>query len=404
MPQTLGLASALHVSDLLDPAGMDAAIAEGFVRAQYDGPARELAILNYTEQAVYTRTWTPVTRQCRGLIVHQPTGMVVARPWPKFFNYGERASDTLDLTAPVEVTDKADGSLGILYVAVDGHPAIATRGSFTSEQAQHATALYRDRYEGKWGPHGGVTYLFEIVYPANRIVLDYGDMDDLILLGAVDIATGETFGPDLGRDSGWPGPVARTFDYATLADAIAAEPRPNAEGLVVRYLAGEHAGTMLKLKQDDYVALHRIITGLTARRIWERLAVWDVLHYHPETTPRELGQRLRMDPADVRGIVEAGPDWRDQITKTAPEEFTDWINATISGLEVQVAAILADVEDIIDKVSGQDRKMIAQQIAAHPYRGLIFGALDKKPISAQAWALIRPEAERPFRAVSEDVA
>lgn len=392
----------MKLTDLFTDEALDQAVTEGLVRVQMS-PDGRLRILNYTEQVIYTRAWTDVTRRCRGLIV-DADGAIIARPWSKFFNYGEHAADMLDLTAPVEVTDKADGSLGILYPAADG-PAIATRGSFTSEQATHATELYRQRYEGKWDPSAKVTYLFEIVYPSNRIVLDYGDLDDLILLGAVHIPTGMLIGPgQIVAGDGWPGPVVRTFDYRTLADALTAEPRPNAEGLVVRYLAGIHAGTMLKLKQDDYVALHRIITGLTARRIWERLAVWDVLHYHPETTPRELGQRLRMDPADVRGIVEAGPDWQDQITKTAPEEFTDWINAAISGLEVQVAAILADVADIIDKVSGQDRKTIAQQIAADPYRGLIFGALDKKPISAQAWALIRPEAERPFRAVSEDVA
>jgi putative RNA ligase len=45
-----------------------------------------------------------------------------------------------------------------------------------------------------------MTVLVEIVYPANRIVLDYGGLDDLILLGAVDIATGRTFGPGPCRD------------------------------------------------------------------------------------------------------------------------------------------------------------------------------------------------------------
>lgn len=403
MPQTLGLTSAPRLSDLLNPADLELALQEGFVREQKH-PGGSLTILNYTEQSVYTRTWTPVTRQCRGLIVDRPTGAIVARPWPKFFNYGEHAADSLDLTAPVEVTDKADGSLGILYTDPAGRPAIATRGSFTSEQAQHATALYRNRYEGKWAPRADTTYLFEIVYPANRIVLDYGDMDDLILLGAVDIETGVTSGPEFGVESGWPGPVTRTFDYATLADALAAEPRSNAEGLVVRYLAGEHAGTMLKLKQDDYVSLHRIITGLTARRIWERLAVWACLDATPDLPRRRIAQALHMDPADVAGIVAAGPDWRDDIKRTAPEEFTEWIDATVGDLEDQVYDIRSIVEGELIAWRGQPRKEVALAIADHPFRGLIFAALDGKPYEAQTWAEIRPAAEKPFRAVSEDVA
>lgn len=57
----------------------------------------------------------PTTRTCRGLIVHSTTGRVLARPWAKFVNHGRPEAETLDLAAPVEVTDKLDGSLGILY-------------------------------------------------------------------------------------------------------------------------------------------------------------------------------------------------------------------------------------------------------------------------------------------------
>lgn len=391
-----------HLSNLFDLAALDAAIEEKLVRRQTH-PTDPLAIYNYTEMAVYSRAWTPVTKQCRGLIVNTETGEIVARPWAKFFNYGEHVADTLDITAPVEVTDKADGSLGILYMTSDG-PAIATRGSFMSEQAQHATDLYRGRYAGKWEPRPDVTYLFEIIYRSNRIVLDYGDMDDLILLGAVNIANGWADGPGAYHTGTWTGPRAQVHTHQTLASALAAKPRPNAEGLVVRYLSGDLAGTMLKLKQADYVALHRIITGLTARRLWERSAIFAVIGSHPETTVRQLGQTLRMDPADVQGILDAGPNWDDEVRKTAPEEFTDWIDATLSALQEHAYDILMDVREAVLEWQGQDRKTIAQGIAKHPHRGMIFSALDGRSVTAQAWASIRPEAEKPYAARSEDVA
>lgn len=395
----------IHLSDLLDLAVLDEMIEAGFVRAQVS-PDGNRTIYNYTEQAVYTRSWNGVTRQCRGLIVQTDSGLVVARPWEKFFNYGEHAADSLDLEARVEVTDKEDGSLGIMYLDSDGLTKIATRGSFTSEQAQHATGVLCARYPfTEWHPEHGWTYLFEIVYPANRIVRDYGQTDDLILLGAVHVATGAAIGPnEAASGSGWPGPVAHTFEYRTLADALAAEPRPGAEGLVVRYLDGEHKGTMVKIKQDDYVALHRIVTGLTARRIWERLAVWSILSAHPDTPIKRIGQALRMDVNDVQGIIDAGPDWQEQIEKTAPEEFTDWIRDTATGLRSRAIRRTAEVVRVAQQHSGWERKDIAAAIAQHPHRGMVFAALDRKPITPQVWAVIRPEAERPFRIHGEDVA
>jgi RNA ligase len=391
------------IDDLLDPFDLTAAVEAGMVRVQTH-PTLPLRIFNYTEQAVYTRTWTPVTRQCRGLIV-DADGNVVARPWPKFFNYGEHAAGALDLAAPVEVTEKADGSLGILYSSDSGW-AVATRGSFASEQATHATELYQRRYADAldWEPASGVTYLFEIVFPANRIVLDYGDMDDLILLGAVDIETGRLYGPNHEVANGWPGPRIDVHDHTTLAHALAAGPRPNAEGLVVRYLDGHHAGTLVKIKQDDYVSLHRVITGLTSRRLWERAAVFAVLTAAPETPIRRIGQMLHLDAADVAAIVDASPEWADEVRKTAPEEFTDWIDATLASLQGRAVALVVEARTAADQVRNLTRKEAAMAIADHPLRAMVFSALDGRDITAQAWATIRPEAEKPFAARSEDVA
>src|SRR5690606_23624256 len=91
--------------------------------------------------------------------------------------------------------DKIDGSLGIQYRLPDGRQAIATRGSFTSDQALHATKRLR---EAGWDimPHDfAFTWLWEIVYPGNRVVVDYGDRDELVYLGAVGIEHGEFLPP-----------------------------------------------------------------------------------------------------------------------------------------------------------------------------------------------------------------
>jgi RNA ligase len=346
-------APVVHLNEVVPATELTAAVAEGLVRVQRH-PSLPLRIFNYTELAVYSRTWTTATLNCRGLIVDDED-RIVARGFRKFFNFSEHEDATLDLHAPVEVTDKADGSLGVLYATVDG-PAIATRGSFAGEQARHATELYRARYAGAWEPVEGWSYLFEIIYPANRIVLDYGDTDDLVLLGAVDIATGSSAGPLDAVCTAWPGPRVEVTSYRTLAEALAAEPRTNAEGLVVRYLAGSAgAGMMVKAKQADYLVLHRIVTGLTARRLWERSAVHAALAEDPATSARRLGQVLRLDAVDVQAMVDAGPDWLEQVRQSVPEEFLDWIAETTAQQAAHITAILAEVTEVGSEVHGWSR-------------------------------------------------
>lgn len=360
----------LTIRDLFTPTALSAALDGGYIRKQVH-PTEPLAILNYTEKAAYEGAWDPVTLACRGLIYHAETLEVLARPWRKFFNYGQFGARVVPLDMPVVVTDKADGSLGILHRLPSGGWAIATRGSFTSDQAVHATAVYLDRYAGRFEPEEGATYLFEIIYPSNRIVLDYGDLDDLVLLGAVDIATGT----DVDEVDGWPGPHIGRFPYVTVAEALAASPRPNAEGLVL-YLP--LTGERLKIKQEDYVRLHRIVTGLTARTVWEYL----------------------LTGAPLAELVEPLPD-----------EFHDWVHATASGIVEAVEAeqdrLRAVFEQTIASLSdGFSRKDFALLAMATPDKWALFHLLDGRDIRGELLKRAKPD---PYltpsgRTYSEDTA
>ena len=362
--------TSVSLSDLFPLADLTAAIEAGYVKVQ-EHPSLPLVIYNYTERCQWERAWTHVTRQCRGLIA-DASGRVLARPFAKFFNYGEHPAGSLDLTAPAEVTDKLDGSLGIMYPTGDPvHPwAVATRGSFTSDQALHATSMLITGY-GEFGPPEGMTTLFEIVYPQNRIVVDYGDLDDLILLGAVDIATGESVGPDW--VSLWSGPVARTFSAATLADALAIEPRRNAEGVVVRMVDTD---VRIKLKQEDYVALHRLITGMNARVVWERIGAGETLA---------------------------------SLCEGLPEEFWPWVREVGTELVAARNRIVDDSiaahEGILARLpEGWARKDYALIAQASPLRAWLFLLLDERDPSDRIWRTLRPSGQRSLVAYSEDTA
>ncbi|HEX8346300.1 MAG TPA: RNA ligase [Actinoplanes sp.] len=345
------------LTEVLDPTVLAAAIDAGHVRVQRH-PGRPYVIYNYTEACQYAGAWNPVTLACRGLIVDEPTGTVLARPLTKFFNHTEGHAPALRLDAPVLVTDKADGSLGIVYCDGD-ELAVATRGSFASDQARHATALLRERYAG-FRPPDGLTVLVEIVYPANRIVVDYAGLDDLILLGAVEIATGRTHGP--AAVPGWPGPVVDSFGYATLAEALAAPPRDGKEGLVVHLTDTDER---VKIKYAEYVRLHRLVTGLTARTVWEVLVTGGDLDALTEPLPDEFH-------AWVRGVAS---------------QLMEDVDARAEAIEKEFAAIVAELPD------GWGRREFAARAVRSDDRSALFLRLDDKDYRPGLWQQVRPDGD-----------
>jgi RNA ligase len=353
----------------------------GNVRVQ-SNEDKTLFIYNYTESAQYNRVWNNVTLNCRGLILDE-YGTIVARPWKKFFNYGEGRLMIND-DQPVEVTDKMDGSLGILYPVRDtvrkfngGNPIdveyvdwkIATRGSFNSDQAVHATRVWEDRYADFVEPDDAYTFLFEIIYPKNRIVLNYGELDDLILLGAVHKERGYYLGPrEAAGILGWPGPVTQTFEYKNLAEAFAAPMRENAEGFVCR------SGTeMVKIKQVDYVELHKIVTNLNERTVWGALAGGQTVEDLCAIVPDEWHDWLRETADELEGKF-------DQIQAAVLDEF----------LDIQ-ARVGRKCEWRFDSIS---RKDWAQEIVKSPNKAYLFLLLDKKPIDGPIWYSLKPKVDK----------
>lgn len=353
----------MHITDLMDADLLDSMITEGYIR-KVSHPTLPLYILGYSEKAQFERRWNAATLNCRGLIVDHDYN-IVARPWRKFFNLGEGYAE-FDWDSPVEVTDKVDGSLGILYhnplSSFRGYgrdSLIATRGSFASDQAIHATKVWQEKYSSlifdpSW------TYLFEIVYPANRIVLDYKGMDDLVLLGAVHLEHDIYIGPgEASAYLNWTGPVAETFQYRTLQEAFSADPRPNAEGYVVR-----SGSKMVKIKQVDYIELHRIVTNLNEKTVWE--------------------------------LMLQGKSC-EQICEPIPDEWHEWVKGVYDRLDQEQARRAAEiVDEYVNLVSsaqtdlGLDRKAFALVASRSPNRKYLFKLYDEQPISEMVLQELKP--------------
>lgn len=391
------------LGDIVDEGLLARAVADGYVTVRSEDG---LIVYNYTAAAQYSGVWNEATLACRGLIA-DAGGRIIARPFGKFFNHDEPQAPVPPDGVPMVVTEKWDGSLGILYTALDGSKRISTRGSTRSDQAWEATRIWREKYEGVYfGP--GVTPLFEIVYPSNRIVVDYRGMRDLVLLAVIDNATGA----DLPLERfDWPGPQADQIRFETLADLVVhmEGPRPGCdlrEGFVVRFDTGPAAPhPRIKMKWTDYLELHKIVTGLTHTTVWRVAAVRALVERGMPT--KRIAARLHLDASTVEGMLRQ-PDTVEALLDVVPNEFHGWIKGTLAQFEREAAARIDLSESLVIRAAaesdGTDRGFAAaaQRLAAdnglHP--GILFALRRGKPEAyASIWWDLKPDADSEAPAV-----
>lgn len=376
----------VNLHDLFDLDFLDRQIKEGFVRQQIH-PTENLAILNYTPKAQYSREWNGVTRQCRGLIFNTTYGSVVARPFPKFFNIGELSDDEIP-QSPFRVFEKLDGSLGVLYPKRYSF-GVATRGSFTSPQALWATHWMRNNVLHSWNPVLTWTYLFEIIYPENRIVVDYADRSELVLLDVINTPDGRSIRHlenALKAPVRWPGARAKEYDgFDALETLLAADQPVNEEGYVLLFEPGYMRA---KVKHDEYVRLHRIVTGVSTKTVWEYLS-----------EDRDFAVLLDRVPDEFY-------DWLQRVREALTEQFDDIRQRCEIDFDETLA--LTGIEMTEDDggvgLTPQFRKAFALRVKDHEYKDILFRMLDGKPYADAIWKRLRPFYEKPFMTQSEDVA
>lgn len=282
---------------------LDEAVQANLVNERRHPSVPEYVVYDYSDVATYTRAWNEVTVACRGLIIDPEDDTIVARPFGKFFNDSELAPGFNDFprVGPVVVTDKADGSMGILYRRKNGEWRLSTRGSLGSEQANHASALYNEKYASTFTPPEHLTFLYEIIYPQNRVVLDYNGMDDLVLLGAVDKRTGRSLTIEEAASYGWTGPVVEQLPFSSYEEVINARVPDDREGFVVHFLDNDKR---VKIKGERYLSLHRVVTNVTPLRVWEQASNGVSLDEWLVGVPEEFTDEVRVNHAQLMSRYE----------------------------------------------------------------------------------------------------
>ena len=314
-------------------------------------PELPLTIWNYTEKVQYESLWDEVTLATRGLVTDS-SGRVVARPFKKFFNLEETKHTP---TQEFEVFEKMDGSLGIVFLW-EGRVVYATRGSFASDQAKWM-AMWANRYNFSEILVEGYTYLFEIIYPENMIVVNYGGESRLVLLGVIKTDTGEEISWDeLSTFEGWD--LVERYDGISDYNLLKGMVKSNREGFVVRF----SNGSRVKIKGEEYLRLHRIMTNLSTTAIWE--------------------------------VLSGGGDILSTLVDV-PDEFYDKIHQYSNKLVDKYNKIEDEYIWIFKILSKSDdfeiRARFAELAKKHKYPTILFRMYDNKDYSDVIWKIIRPE-------------
>jgi RNA ligase len=330
-------------------------------------PTLPLTIWNYSEKVQYDNLWDDITTQTRGLVTDDK-GNIVARPFKKFFNDSEKKHTP---TPDFDVYDKLDGSLGILF-HYEGEWVLATRGSFTSDQAVKGFEMLQKYDYQKL--HKDYTYLFEIIYDDNRIVVKY-NYEDLILLGMINTETGyevDLYGEgndvrlkNLITNLGFK--VVRKYDgindYSILKGMI----KDDEEGFVVKFSNGDR----VKIKGEEYLKLHKLITSVSTTAIWEMMS-------------------------EGRDVLE--------LLKEVPDEFYNKIKTYVRDLKYtyfSLSEYAGKTHDGFrygkfgDKDPEPTKKEFAEFLSMNNYnpiiKALCFAMWDKKDYDKIIWKHIKPE-------------
>lgn len=268
----------------------------------------------------------PIRRECRG-IKFDADGRLIARPFEKFFNVGEKPHtqpDLLDWSQPHTIMEKLDGSM-IHPAIVNNEVVFMTRMGRTDvarKAERHLTRALAARLY--WHLSVGMTPIFEFTAPDNRIVVDYAEsrLTLLAIRGTVggayiDRATLEHDAAEFGVPLvplHTPPTGAAFLDHARQVRGM--------EGFVVRFADG----LTVKAKGEDYVLKHRARDSILQEK-------------------NVLALVLKGEIDDVLPMLDPADRWRVE----------DYRDAVVSN----TAALAAEVRSIVDAGAALDQKTFA---------------------------------------------
>lgn len=264
-------------------------------------------VITLGEHCMEYDTAAALRRECRGIIFDTESGDILRRPFHKFFNVNER-EETLDrrvnLSNGHTILEKLDGSMIAPFI-VDGQMIWGTKMGATDVAKPVEEFVARNPNYLEFAQDmiaAGLTPIFEWCSRKQRIVLDYGSEDQLILTAIRQMDTGRYLTLNGMSQAGiWNIPVVRQFEPQTDMKAFLEYVRDleDLEGFVVRF----DDGHMLKLKCSWYVQIHKAKEAILQDRNIVELILEEHLDDVKAHLPAEDRDRLTQFESDFNRAV-----------------------------------------------------------------------------------------------------
>jgi Fe2+ transport system protein B len=191
----------------------------------------------------------------------------------------------------------------------------------------------------------------------NRIVVDYGDYEGLVLLGAFDTKSGvEINQTELQNLDGFE--IVTTYKtWGEGYDLLKEEIPNNKEGYVIRF----KNGFRMKIKGEEYLRLHKVMTEVSTKSVWEALSNGDNL---------------------------------ENLLKDVPDEFYTKIKEYENKLISDFNKIKNEYTWYFFLIPKEDKKEFALIAKESKHPTILFNMLNGKDIDSVIWKIIQPKFKK----------
>lgn len=227
-------------------------------------PTLPLYIYNYTDKCQYEQKWNDITITHRWVIKDEEWN-IVAKSFNKIFNYSElkwKIKRELLEDNTLYVREKLDWSLLIVFF-YNWEWLTATRWSFISKQSVKGKEILENKWYFEYMDKS-LTYLYEVIYPENKIVVDYWNREECILLA---VSNSKSIYQPLTENI----PTAKEYGVHDINDIIAIR-----EKWIIWqewFVCGSWK-KLFKVKFDEYVELHKIRFSYNREDVFELIKQW----------------------------------------------------------------------------------------------------------------------------------
>ena len=226
--------------------------------------------------AEFWKKYDQMYRECRSVVIDKRRDCLVLTPFRKFFNLNETEETQianiqrrLDAAKSIEISDKMDGSMQAARY-YNGEYVLSGTQALNREESFRVNIGYEllgENYRKMLRDNPDYTFIFELICSEDKHVVKYDDAQrGLYLIGIRNVLNGNemSYADVIGTARAYGVKCTKVFDktFDQILNELDEKSSNEAEGFVINI-----DGYKLKLKYNDYLNVHRMLTKITSTNV-----------------------------------------------------------------------------------------------------------------------------------------